>query len=72
MIGYRSDWDSVDPQEIVDNSFRLLGRRDKGLGSMKHELIDEFYWYFGDRFEERTEKLYEKIKRVKELRKKKK
>ena len=71
MIGFRSDWDSAEPHEIVENSFRLFGRRGTGLGTIKHELIDEFYWYYGDKFEERTEQLYEKIQRVKLLRKKK-
>ena len=71
MIGYREDWDSVSPERIVENSFRLLGRREKGLGCVKHELIDELGGYLGGKFEARNERIYEKVKKIKRLRERK-
>ena len=36
MVNYINTWDSVMPEEVVDGSLRLLGRKTVGNGTIRH------------------------------------
>lgn len=39
MVSFMNTWDTVLPEEVVDGSLRLLGKRTEGCGTWQHELI---------------------------------
>lgn len=55
MIGHRDEWDSVDAEEVVKGTFRVLGRRGNCAGTIKHEIIEEFVEWLRGKFDGRNE-----------------
>jgi len=40
MVMYQNSWDSILPEEVVNGSFKMLGKAPYCSGTVKHELID--------------------------------
>jgi hypothetical protein len=39
MIGNVTFWDAIQPEKVVEGSFKLLGKRKHGAGNLMHEMI---------------------------------
>jgi len=61
MVNYINTWDSVMPEEVVEGSLRLLGRKNVGNGTIKHELLEEFRFICLKIIFKRTEELEKRI-----------
>jgi hypothetical protein len=70
MIGHRDEWDSVNAEEVVKGTFRVLGRRGNCAGTIKHEIIEEFVQWLRGKFDGRNEELYSRVLKIKNRRKK--
>ena len=72
MVGNLRDWDTASPQDIVEGSMRLLGKRSHGSGCIRHELVQEFMWIVGWATKRRFKDMVQRAERLEKARRREK